>query len=173
MKTIGEIRHSQIVSGEQDKDASHFSHRRAARAILASPAGAIALLYVGSRKCHKLPGGGIEGDENSAEALARELLEETGCQATITREVGQIVEYRDEWDQKQTSECFLATQNGEIGQPQFTEQEQSDGFMLIWTANVDLAITLLESDSPQDYAGKFIRQRDLMFLSAARELPLS
>jgi len=167
MKTLATIRHSDIVPAETDKDPSAFAHRHAARAIVFGPQGAVALLYVGKYGYHKLPGGGVEDGEDIAQALERELLEEIGCKATVTRELGQIVEYRDRWNQKQTSECFVTQQVGPAGQPQFTAKEQSEGFEVVWATDLEHAISLLENENPEHYGAQFMHTRDLCFLRAA------
>lgn len=167
MKTLTEIHHSDIVPTEVNKDPKAFDHRRAARAIVFNSAGCVALLYVGKYGYHKLPGGGVEGDEDIAQALERELTEEIGCKASVTSELGQIIEYRDRWNQKQTSECFIAQQVGEAGQPQFTAKEQSEGFEVVWAPSLSHALSLLESEHPDHYGAKFIHARDLYFLRAA------
>lgn len=164
MKILREIQHSDIVPGAANKDPANFRKRRAARAIVTSKNGNIALLHVGKYNYHKLPGGGVEDGEDTYRALERELLEEIGCRAQIIGEVGAIVEYRDEWNQKQTSYCYLAKQVGEAGQPDFTKKELSEGFTIIWAKNIDAAVALLEHDAPEEYGGKFIRERDLAFL---------
>lgn len=169
MKTLATIHHSDVVPTEADKDPRTFDHRRAARAIVFGSTGAVALLYVRKYGYHKLPGGGVEGDEDIAQALERELVEEIGCKADVTRELGQIIEYRDLWNQKQTSECFVAQQNGPAGQPQFTAKEQSEGFRVVWAADLNYAISLLENEDPQHYGAQFIHARDLCFLRAARQ----
>lgn len=170
MKKLGEIRHSQIINGAPDKDPADFRVRRAARAIVTDDAGRVALLYVGKYNYHKLPGGGVEGDENIEQALERELLEEIGCRAEVTAEVGEIVEYRDEWDMKQTSYCYVAKQIGEAGSPDFTQKELDDEFAVVWAKDIAEAVNLLGQDTPEDYGGKFIVARDLAFLQAAREI---
>lgn len=170
MKSLHTIRHSTVVPTETDKSPEAFSHRRAARAILTDNDGRIALLYVAKYGYHKLPGGGIEDGEDIAQALERELLEETGCQAQVTAELGKITEYRDQWDQKQTSYCYLSVQIGAIGAPDFTEKELSEGFAVVWAKDLSEAISLLEQDTPDDYGGVFIRERDLTFLRAAQQL---
>jgi 8-oxo-dGTP pyrophosphatase MutT (NUDIX family) len=167
MNLLTEIRHSQIVPGEPDKNAASFEHRRAARAVVLNPMGGVALLYVGKYGYHKLPGGGVENGEDIAQALERELLEEIGCRATVTRELGRIIEYRDLWNQKQTSECFIAQQVGPVGEPQFTAKELSEGFTVVWASDLRHAISLLAGEQPDHYGAKFIHTRDLYFLRAA------
>lgn len=173
MKTLREIHHSEIIPDTSNKSSANFRERYAARAILTDRDGRIALLYVGRYGYHKLPGGGVEDNEDVEQALERELLEEVGCQAEITGELGKIIEYRDEWDQKQTSYCYLAKQVGEAGQPDFTEKELSEGFAIVWAENIVDAIALFEQDVPGEYGGKFIRERDLTFLETAHAISAS
>lgn len=170
MKLLREIKHTDLFTEATGKDARAFAHRQAARAIVSNTDGAIALLYVGKYKYHKLPGGGIENGEAIAEALEREIAEEIGCQATVTHELGKIVEYRDEWDQVQTSYCYLARQKGEQHTPDFTDDELANGFAVVWASDLTAAIALLEADHPEDYGGKFIVARDLTFLHAAHQI---
>ncbi|HSW74718.1 MAG TPA: NUDIX domain-containing protein [Candidatus Saccharimonadales bacterium] len=167
MKLLCEIRHSEIVPNAKDKDSTGFGERHAARAIVTGGNGRVALLHVGKYNYHKLPGGGVENNEDIKQALERELLEEIGCRAEITDELGEIIEYRDEWNQKQTSYCYLAKQVGEMNRPDFTGKELSEGVALVWAKDTADAINLLEQDAPDDYGGKFIHERDLTFLKAA------
>lgn len=170
MRTLREIHNSEITPSATDNDPAHFRQRYAARAIVSASDGKIALLYVGKHHYHKLPGGGVEDNEDVEQALERELLEEIGCRAEVAAELGKIIEYRDEWDMKQTSYCYLAKQVGEAGQPDFTEKELSEGFAVVWAKDITEAINLLQQDTPEDYGGKFIRERDITFLRAAKEL---
>lgn len=172
MKILREIRHSEILPNTIDKYNTNFRERRAARAIVIRGDGNIALLHVGKYNYHKLPGGGVEDGEDIKQALERELLEEIGCQTEVIAELGEIVEYRDEWDMKQTSYCYLAKQVGEAGQPDFTEKELSEGFAIVWAKDIAEAIRLLEQDVPEEYGGKFIRERDLTFLETAHAIPV-
>ena len=43
----------------------------------------IAIFYKSNKNEYKLPGGGMENDENPEEAFKREVLEETGCVVEI------------------------------------------------------------------------------------------
>lgn len=170
MKLLREIYHSEIVPNTKDKDSNGFRERHAARAIVTDKDNRIALLHVDKYSYHKLPGGGVEDNEDIKQALKRELLEEIGCRAEVAAELGKIIEYRDEWDQKQTSYCYLAKQTGEAGQPDFTEKELSEGFAIVWAENIVDAISLLKQDNPEEYGGRFIRERDLTFLEAAHAI---
>lgn len=140
--------------------------REASRAILFDGNGLIPLLFVSQYKYHKLPGGGIEVDEDRAKALAREVKEEVGSEIEVTGEVGKIIEYRSRWNLKQISYCYL----GRIlskGKPSFTEKESS--FKIVWLS-LDDAISKVENDKPGNYEGSFIQKRDSVFLKKAKKM---
>lgn len=150
-------------------DVSHdgYKSRQAARAVVTDASGRVPLLFVSKHNYHKLPGGGVEVGEDMKIALARELLEEIGCEAEANGEVGEIVEYRESWNLKQISYCYIATQHGKINPPDFTESELREGFEIKWLENLETAIKTLKVDKPDNYEGKFIQKRDLTFLLAA------
>lgn len=169
MKNILIIHEQDIIPEAPVVDTSNFRKREAARAAVSDNAGKIALLRVGLYDYHKLPGGGIDEGEDIPTALERELLEEIGCKAEVTGEVGEIIEYRNQFELEQTSYCFTATQVGEKGKPDFTDKELREQFSIVWADNIDNAITLLEQDEPTNYEGKFIKVRDLALLRAAKD----
>lgn len=170
MKSPLILHESDILPGTENLDPSDFFERQAARAVVLNELGQVALLKVGDHNHHKLPGGGVEDGEDMRRALERELLEEIGCEAEVVAEVGEVVEYRDQWKMKQISYCYLAKQVGEQQATSFTQEELDDGFEVIWAANIDEAISLLERDDPVNYDGRFIKPRDLAFLMAAKRL---
>jgi 8-oxo-dGTP diphosphatase len=173
MKNILIIREQDITPNAPAVDESNFSKREAARAVVLDEAGKVALLRVGLYDFYKLPGGGIDDGEDIPTALERELLEEIGCRAEVIHEVGEIVEYRDQFKVIQISYCFVARQVGEKGEPDFTEKEHSEQFSIVWAENIDTAIELLEQGNPANYEGKFIIVRDTALLKAAKEIVFS
>lgn len=170
MKTILTVHEQDIVPGAPAVDTSGFRTREAARAVVFDGEGRVALLHVGLYNYHKLPGGGIDAGEGITTALERELLEEIGCRAEVTGEVGKIVEYCDQVRLRQTSYCFIATQVGEKGAPDFTDKELREQFSIIWADDIDTAIALLEQDNATTYESKFMKVRDLALLKAAKQL---
>lgn len=161
-----------IVPGSPVVDSSEFRKREAARAVLLDHEGCIYLLHVAKHGYHKLPGGGIDTGEDAQQALKRELLEEVGCNAEITAELGEIVEYRayDDGGLVQTSYCYVAKQVGEQGESALEESEIAEGMVEAKATNIDMAIALLEQDKPDNLEGKFIQKRDLTILHKAKEL---
>ena len=157
-----------IQDAQLSKDASKIEKREAVRAILTDDNGLIPILFVSKYNYHKLPGGGVDAGEDKHEALVRECLEEVGCEIEIEGDVGQVIEYRAEWDFLQTSFCY----SGKVlkkGTPNYTEKELSEGFELRWM-DLDTAIETIRTDSPTNYAGEFIQKRDLEFLLAFRDM---
>jgi 8-oxo-dGTP diphosphatase len=170
MDTLLTITDQDIDPASPLVDPASFRHRQAARAVVLNAQNGVALLNVGKRGYHKLPGGGVETGEDMVKALERELLEEIGCQAEIVAEIGEITQQLDQTQLLQVSWCYLARQIGETQEPEFTEKELADGFQVRWTENIQEAISILEADQPTAYEGHQIRLRDLAFLKAASSL---
>jgi 8-oxo-dGTP diphosphatase len=164
------IHEADIYPERQDLDPKDFRERNAARAVVLDGENRVALLHATTYNYHKLPGGGVEDGEDMALALQRELVEEIGCEADVVADVGEIIEYRDEWGLRQTSHCYLARQKGVKRPPSFTQSEIDEGFEIVWAHDIAAAISLLEQDLPQNYDGLFIQRRDLTLLRAAQAL---
>ena len=170
-----EIRESDLDLSRVDISSPHGStldskDRHAVRSVVFNEAGNMALLYVSQQGYHKLPGGGIESREDRPTALKREIREEVGREVEIGREVGSIVEHRDAFGQRQTSDCYISTAiAGRSDQQAFTELEASQGFQLEWVPPIT-ALALLDADTPLNYEGVFIQRRDREFLSRALNL---
>lgn len=164
MKLIREIIEKDITNKETYEEIS-YKVRKASRAIVFNEANKIALLNVSKDNYHKLPGGGIEKDEDIITALRRELMEEVGVEIDILDELGMIIEYRDQFKQLQISYCYLCKVIGEYQETSFTEEEKDNGFILEWVS-LNEAISILEKDNPEKYMGKFIKERDLEFLKS-------
>jgi ADP-ribose pyrophosphatase YjhB (NUDIX family) len=164
---------AQLLTSSRDG----YSLREAARAVVVDDNNAIALLHVTRDHYYKLPGGGIEGDEDASEALERELLEEIGTTAEIVANLGTVQEYRYYWNMNQISYCYLAKQYGKKGAPNYTEEELNEGFEIVWAKNIDEAITLLESSKDVIYDDSdiarnvtFMRLRDAAIAKKAQPL---
>lgn len=170
MKLIATIHDSDLYENVVDADPTNYRLRTAARAVVLDDRDQVALLKVGAYNYYKIPGGGIEEGEDVEQALARELLEEIGCQAEIAGEVGEIVQFLDQKQLKQISYCYLAKQIGEKNAPNFTDEEVANGFEALWVKDIDEAIKLLENSRPDDYSGTSIVERDLTLLVTAKKL---
>lgn len=165
---IGYTCKGEEVAYKKDEEVA-YKIRKASRTIVLNDSNEMALLYVSKNNYHKLPGGGIEAEENIEVALNREVMEEVGVNIRVLGEVGIIIEYRDEFKQLQISYCYYSKAIGEAAKPSFTDQEISDGFQLKWVP-LEEAVSILEKDEPNNYIGKFIQSRDLLFLKKACEI---
>jgi len=142
--------------------------RRATRAVVFDKERKIALLHVSKKYFHKLPGGGIEGEETVEEGLRREVSEEIGCEIENIREIGTVEEFRGKFALHQISHCFVADLAGEKGAAHLELDEIEDGFGTVWM-DLARAITTLEGEVPvEDYEGKFVQKRDLAILKLAK-----
>jgi 8-oxo-dGTP pyrophosphatase MutT (NUDIX family) len=151
-----------------EEEVAKYRTREAARAIVFDEEGLIGILHVTKEKYHKLPGGGIEAGENVEQALRRECREELGCEIEIGDELGQVIEYRKMFNLKQTSFVYLAKLVGDKGQPNFMEDEITDGFEVQWVT-LDEAIQTLASDQALCDEGRlYMVPRDRILLATAK-----
>lgn len=163
MELIREIYDKDIGGSKSNYTKVSYTIRKASRAIVFNEDNDIAILNVTKDKYHKLPGGGIEDDEDIITALRRELIEEVGVEVEVTGTVGCIIEYRNEFNQLQISYCYDAQVVKDYKKTSFTEVEIADGFKLEWMSLKD-AVEMLSKDEPKSYVGRFIKERDLTFL---------
>lgn len=151
-----------------EEEANTYPIREAVRAVVVDENNMIALLHVAHQGYYKIPGGGIEGSEERALALQRECKEEIGCDIEVTQEIGSIVEYRKVFHLKQISYCYLAKIKGQMGTPNFTEEEIANGFQQAWLPYED-AIQAIKGSATSDLEGSaYIVPRDKTFLEAAK-----
>lgn len=150
-------------------DRTGYRVRRAGRVVLLNERNEAALMWVGKHRIYKLPGGGIEDHEDIHEGLKREILEETGCHASIGDEVGLTIEFRDEWGMVQLSYCFRAQVTEDTGELSLVDEEKADEFALRWVP-LSEAVGLMEGHASTDYDAKFMQRRDLAILKAALAL---
>ncbi|MBZ9689308.1 NUDIX domain-containing protein [Clostridium estertheticum] len=165
MDLISEIYEKDIGYKHENIDIS-YKLRKASRSIVLNDSQKIALLFVSKNNYHKLPGGGIEAGEDIKIALNREVMEEVGVNIDVLGEIGTIIEYRNRHELLQISYCYYSEVKGAIKEPSYTDEEINNGFQLKWVT-LDEAISILENDKPDNYLGKFIQSRDLMFLKSA------
>ncbi|MEI6426026.1 MAG: NUDIX domain-containing protein [Candidatus Absconditabacteria bacterium] len=133
--------------------------REACRIVLLDQ-GLIPILFVSKENYYKLPGGGIETGEDKQIALAREIFEETGCVADITKEVGIVIQQSN--NRKQISYCYIGKvlQKGTFD---FTEDELEKGFEL-QRVSIEQGLKLISNCIPLTVYGKDIQQRDAFIL---------
>ncbi len=158
----------EITDTKFPETASDFNIREASRAVIFDENQLVPLLFVSKFNYHKLPGGGVERDENKEKALVREVKEEVWCEVEIVDEVWKIIEFRTERNQKQASYCYLCKviSKGELS---FTQEELGDWFKVI-RVSLDEVISLIENDKTECYISYFIQKRDLIFLKKAKQM---
>jgi ADP-ribose pyrophosphatase YjhB (NUDIX family) len=173
MKIIRTITESDFKRQPTPSKWPTYFIRPGARAILIDQESRIALMHVAKHNYYKLPGGGVEEGEAVDIALKRELLEEVGAhEVEILSEIGQIDEYRDEWDKKSEHYGFLAKLTGSITETERTEKEIEQGYETVWAKDIDEAIKLVKSGQPTEYGQDFERLRELTFLEYAKNSKL-
>ncbi|KAI1168178.1 NUDIX hydrolase domain-like protein [Nemania serpens] len=156
------------VIGTRQSDVS-YTDRYAVRVVTVDATGHVALIYAKKGNYHKLPGGGIEVDEDHGEAAAREVREETGAVVSIRRSVGCVAsteEFRN--DLHQISYVYVADVVDASGQPELTEEELVDGLTHEWIL-ARQALDKMSAVEPTSDLGRFIKERDVYLLGEAIE----
>lgn len=165
MVTIGTITEETLGRSSHEEEWASFDDRPAARAVVVNALSEVALMHVANVGYYKLPGGGIDDGESIEEALFRELKEEVGLDAIddIT-ELGVVLEYREEWRRRGVHYCYLARASQQPSSPERTQKEIYEGYEVIWAKDIDHAIELVESGTPEKYGQDFERARELTVL---------
>ncbi|MDE2037797.1 MAG: NUDIX domain-containing protein [Patescibacteria group bacterium] len=154
--------------GVSDKETLNYKTREASRAVVFDDEKNVALLHATKYDYYKLPGGGIEKNEDPEKALRRECLEEIGCDVEIVKALGTILEYRKKFDLKQTSHCYIAKVVGEKGIPHLMEDEIEEGFQTVWLP-IREALDKVSSGERKIYEAQYMIARDTMILKKAVE----
>ena len=145
--------------------------RKGARGIVINQDGKIALFNKSKKNEYKLPGGGLENNEDPKTAFKREIMEETGCEVEIIDELGTIEEHKSQDDFKQTSYIFVSRVINDTNQLNLSEKEKAEGAKLLWVDEQEALklITecydkLIPSEYENVYFTKFIVIRDTEIL---------
>lgn len=138
--------------------------REACRAVIFDENNMMPLLFATKGNYHKLPGWWIEPDEDKIMGLTRELLEETWCEAEITKEIGITIESNS--TRKQTSYCYIGRVTKK-SEPNYTDKEKEKGFEL-QRVTIDEAIGSIQWEKRENETAKRIQQRDLAILEKAK-----
>lgn len=162
MNVITSIHPEDVDPSFAPLDYSIFKTRLAGRAVVFD-GDKIALIKVSKHNYYMLPGGGLDNDDVQT-GLVREILEELGTEAILGSEIGTIEVFFDRWQQKQIDYCFTAHLIRANSEKALTDFEVEEGHEIIWAANIDEAIKLVETAIPEQTDGKLVRARDLKFL---------
>ena len=159
--------------GEKFTEITNPQLRLAARGIVVREDGKIAVFYKSNKKEYKLPGGGLEGEEEPEEAFKRETLEETGCEVKIIECLGITEEYKSLNNFKQISYVFVGKVLNDEKQLNLTEKEMDEGAKLLWeTPEKALELItksyseIVASKYDSVYATKFVVLRDRKILES-------
>ena len=146
-----------------------YTDRFAVRVVVQNAAGEVAIVHAKRDNYYKLPGGGVEPDEDHREAASREVLEETG--ATVTVRNGSYFATTEEFrnDLHQISYCYFADLVDASGKPELTAEELEDGLTHSWIP-FDKALEIMTAAEPTSELGRFIRERDIYLLGEAKGL---
>lgn len=139
--------------------------RTAVRAFLFDADGHMAYVYSGQDAQHKLPGGGVEGEETREEALIREMREETGCAIHSIRYLGYVEEHRGKGAYLQTSHLYVAHVKGPKGTPLFDANERARAFTVKWIHPKDALRFTASENTSQDYGLRFQNAREQKLLT--------
>lgn len=150
------------------EEAQSYRTREAARAVVFDETNLVALLHATKNLYYKLPGGGLDENEDAVAALKRECLEEIGCDIEVTEELGLTIEYRRKYGLKQTSYCYVAKLVGRKGVPDLTDDEIAEGFQTVWLP-LDEAIKAVAESTPIVYEGIYMNSRDKIILEIVRD----
>ena len=163
--------------GEKAVEMENPRVRIGARGIVIREDGKIAVFNKANKNEYKLPGGGIENEENPEEAFKREVFEETGCEVEIIENLGTIEEHKTQGNFKQISYVFVGKVIKDTNELHITEKEKDEGAKLVWETpeNALKLITecfdnLVASKYESVYHTKFIVYRDRKILERYIEL---
>ena len=122
-----------------------YEERLSVRAVIFNKEGQIAVLHSRGRNYHALPGGGVNDKEEIIDALKREVLEEVGCKIKNIKELGIVEEYRNKISRHQLNHYYMADLDGEMGTPQFEEDELEDNFETLFL-DLDTATQIIKNE---------------------------
>lgn len=175
MELIYKVTDSDI--GEIPVEMENPKVRLGARGIVIREDGKIAVFNKSNKNEYKLPGGGIEENENPEDAFKREVLEETGCEVEILNCLGTIEEHKTLGNFKQISYVFVGKVLKDTNQLHITEKERDEGAKLLWETPenalkliTDCFNNLIASKYESVYHTKFIVFRDRKILERYIEL---
>ena len=169
MNLIGFANDKISKKGKLPKWLKGWNVRIAVRAVLLDDDGKVALMHIGAYDVYKLPGGGVDEEENLEAGFEREILEETGCKVRAIGDIGVFLEKREGWKLFQVSFAYLAKvlEKGELS---LTKEEKEEGFSLQWVDSINQAIKLvLGSKSTRD-DDKYMKLRDSSILKSAKKI---
>lgn len=126
----------------KDKELHNPEIRYSSRGLVFNDQNEIAVFHKQKKNEYKLPGGGLEKNEDPVDAFYREVFEETGCEVSIIDCLGTIIEEKSSTNFKQVSYVYVAKVINNSHQLNLTEKEKDEGAILLWK-NIDEALNLI------------------------------
>lgn len=118
--------------GLERKGLHNPTIRMASRGIVMREDGKMAVIHKRVKNEYKLPGGGVENQEEMEETFRREVLEETGCHIEITKFLGTVEEERSQKNFRQISYVYAAKVIEDTKTFHLTKQEEDEQLELVW-----------------------------------------
>lgn len=132
------------------------------------------LMLHSRRGDYKLPGGGVESNEENIEALKREVKEETGYSINkVITKLGNVIErkidkYDDNYLFEINSKYYYSKLNWEHGKLNLTSKEEKLGMKPVWIS-IDTAILVNELFILKNSEDDTWTKRELLVLKIIRE----
>jgi 8-oxo-dGTP diphosphatase len=141
-----------------------YTDRYSVRVVAVQESGKIALIHVKDGDYYKLPGGGMEKDEDHSKTALREAQEETGAIISIRDGVCIATTEEFRFHLHQISYVYVADVVDASGKPELTEEELIDGFTHEWVTPLE-ALEKMRGVQPTSEFGRFVKERDIYLLS--------
>lgn len=148
--------------------AKALKEKYATRTVLLDSNGKVAIINVKNHGYYKIPGGGVEANEEVHAAAKREVAEEAGCNCEIIASLGRLPTKIPVWGMLDISDGFIAKVIGKKSKPTYEAWEAERGFTLEWFDNLDSAIKTIEQHKAREPGMDSLQQRDLSFLRIAK-----
>lgn len=177
MELIAKITDEDI--GEEMVQMKNIIYRKASRGIVLDENGNMAIFYKKNKHLYKLPGGGLEDQENYKEAFIREVREEVGCEVEVVATLGYTEEYKTKDSYMQTSYVYVGKVIQKLEHMELTEMEQDEGGERLWLTPQEALKrmkenyeNLLASEYTSLYSTKIVAKRDIKILEKYLKNPL-
>lgn len=156
---------------EENKNLEEPFTRYGSRGIVFDENNKIALVNKRVKNEYKLPGGGVDKNEDFKEAFIRECEEELGAKVEVISYLGDIVEYKSQENFKQISKVYVAKVVEKLESNNLTQKEIDEDTQITYK-DIKTGLELVKNslnklvDSKYDnvYRSQFMVYRDIKIL---------